>query len=118
MRYWFGKRQRVLSGADFTRTLRKGTSAADDTLVVYALKKSDDAITRLGVTIPRKAGGAVVRNRWKRLIREAYRTQQDQVPAGFDYVIRPRKGAEPVAQQVRRSLLVLARKATRGKRRD
>ncbi|WP_164103111.1 ribonuclease P protein component [Candidatus Laterigemmans baculatus] len=69
------------------------------------------AVGRLGVTIPRKAGGAVVRNRWKRLIREAYRQLQHELPAGFDFVVRPRRGAVAEFGRVQQSLRRLAVRA-------
>lgn len=107
----------MIRGSDFTRTLRQGSCAADGTLVLFALPtpgagiKPDVGIARLGVTIPKKMGSAVVRNRWKRLIRESFRTQQDQIPSGYDYVVRPKKGAQPDWIEIRSSIPRLAQKA-------
>ena len=114
----FPKLKRVIRGSDFTLALRKGSCAADDCLVVFVVAKDvertvTDAATRLGVTIPKKTGNAVVRNRWKRLIRESFRTQQQHFPAGYDIVVRPKKGAHPTWNSIQRSLPKLAQKAVR-----
>lgn len=118
--YGFPKARRVTSGNDFSRIIRGGAVAADDTLVVNALRTetsrcgdspSGANAGRLGVTIPTKTGSAVVRNRWKRLIREAYRLQQHELPAGFDFIVRPRRGAVAEFSRVHQSLVRLARRA-------
>lgn len=106
-----------------TLVLRKGGCAADDCLVVFALPRDQSSgssqpsgrveVRRLGVTIPKKTGNAVVRNRWKRWIRESFRTQQDLIPQDFDYVVRPKKGASGSWQSIRRALPKLAQKAVR-----
>ena len=111
MRYFFQKNRRVLRSDEFTRTLRQGTCVADATLVLYAIAADDSQSFRIGVTIPKKMGGAVQRNRWKRLIREAFRTQADQIPSGYDFVVRPKKGAKPIWAEIRDSVPNLARKA-------
>ena len=111
MRYLFRKAQRVVRSDDFTRTLRLGSCAAGRSLVLFALPASTSKTARLGITIPKKVGCAVTRNRWKRLIRESFRTQQDKIPTGYDYVIRPRKGADPVWNEIQKSIPQLARKA-------
>ncbi|QEG00072.1 Ribonuclease P protein component [Stieleria maiorica] len=114
----FPKSKRVVSGRAFTLVLRKGGCAADDCLVVFAFPRREgddrsDQPRRLGVTIPKKTGNAVVRNRWKRWIRESFRTQQADFPTGYDFVVRPKKGATGNWTSIRRSLPKLARKAAR-----
>jgi ribonuclease P protein component len=44
-------------------------------------------VSRLGVTTTRRLGNAVVRNRARRLVREAYRKHQEALPGGFDFVV-------------------------------
>lgn len=93
--------------------MKKGRFVADGTLVMFVIESVDSPRPRLGITIPKKTGNAVVRNRWKRLIRESFRTQQDQIPTGYDYVIRPKKGAVLSWNGIRKSVPKLAKKATR-----
>lgn len=109
----FPKSFRVVKGDDFTSAMRRGGCAADGTLVVFVLPRADasDSATRLGVTIPKKTGNAVVRNQWKRLIRESFRTQRAGIPAGFDIVVRPKKDAVLDWKEIQRGLPRLAAKA-------
>jgi ribonuclease P protein component len=101
-----------------TRALRRGMCAADGTLVLFAIKTSPDQPAKLGVTIPKKTGNAVVRNRWKRLIRESFRTQQHEFTVGYDYVIRPKKGAQPDWRAIKESVPKLISKAVKRSRGD
>jgi ribonuclease P protein component len=98
---------------DFTLVIRRGGCAADGMLVVFAMAQRQPGVPRLGVTIPKRTGTAVRRNRWKRLIREAFRTQKRSIPPGYDLVVRPKRGAEPDWEVIRGSLPRLARKAIR-----
>jgi ribonuclease P protein component len=108
----FGKSRRVVSSRQFAKILRSGTFFADDVLVLCArVSESVSGPSRLGITIPKKAGCAVLRNRWKRLIRESFRTQQHNLPRGFDFVVRPKKDAIPRWQAIERSIPRLARRA-------
>ncbi len=120
MDHRFGKSRRLRSGRQFAAVIHQGSVAANGVLVLYAKPAPNPRSRRLGITVPRRAGTAVVRNRWKRHIREAFRTQREQLPAGYDYVARPKKGAAPDAAAVAASLLGLAQQAARrqvGKRR-
>lgn len=111
MRFFFRKHQRVVRRDDMTRALRQGSCAADGILVLFALQTSPDQPAKLGVTIPKKTGNAVMRNRWKRLIRESFRLQQAEFPAGYDFVIRPKKGATPDWISIKKSIPKLISKA-------
>ncbi|MEO1615194.1 MAG: ribonuclease P protein component [Planctomycetota bacterium] len=109
----FPKTRRVRSGRDFTLVLRRGGVAADGCLVVFTMRNNQIGRSRLGVTIPKRTGNAVHRNRWKRWIRESFRTQQHQLPSGFDFVVRPKKGAKASWASIEASLPRLAQKAIR-----
>lgn len=111
--YSFSKSQRILASHQFGRILRRGSCVADGVLVLCAMPSDADRPPRLGVTIPKKTGTATVRNRWKRLIRESFRTQQGELPSGFDYVIRPKKGAPLSWTEIRESVPRLAQRAAR-----
>lgn len=88
----FPKSVRILKQADFDRVHQANWYAADNVLVIKAVS-NETSVTRLGLSISKKVGNAVVRNRWKRRIREAFRVQREQLPGGLDIVVRPRKGA-------------------------
>ena len=99
----FPKSSRVRKQADFDAVYRDAVHAADDVLVAQAVRNGLER-TRLGLSIGRKVGNAVVRNRWKRAIREVFRKSVHQFPVGLDIVVRPRKGAELSYAAVERSL--------------
>jgi ribonuclease P protein component len=98
--------------ADFERVHRGNQYAADNVLVIRA-SANEQELTRLGVSVSRKVGIAVVRNRWKRLVREAFRLEQARLPPGLDLVVRPRLGATPNAAAIRRSLVDLSWRVAR-----
>ncbi|OUT55681.1 MAG: ribonuclease P protein component [Rhodopirellula sp. TMED11] len=110
----FPKTRRVISSQQFTLALRTGACAADGCLVVFVVPADSERspnVTRLGITIPKKTGNAVIRNQWKRWIRESFRTQCGNIPTGYDLIVRPKKGARGDWKSIQKSLPVMARKA-------
>jgi ribonuclease P protein component len=103
----FGKALHLRRPADFDRVYRARIFAADDVLVVNG-DANGLPHPRLGLSVSKKAGNAVVRNRWKRLIREAFRLSCEQLPPGIDLVVRPQKEAKPDFEAISRSLPALA----------
>ena len=115
------KRGRLSRSAEFERAYRQGRSHSNRHLVVYAFAREGGEEARLGVSVSRKVGGAVDRNRVKRLLREAYAAELGVVPAGHDVVVVARPSARELAEReglegVRgalRELLELLEKAAR-----
>ena len=114
------KARRVRRATDFARAYRYRWSAAEGPLVLYAgpaeVAASDTSEARIGVSVSRRIGNAVVRNRWKRRLREAFRVVRPRLAAGNDYVVVVRSGLPPRgthgAKQIEESLVRLAARVT------
>ena len=95
-------RGRLSRSAEFDRVFRHGRSHAGRDLVLYVFPREEDgtypsAAPRLGLSVSRKVGGAVVRNRVKRVLREAFAREGVRLPAGSDAVVIARHGAGELA---------------------
>lgn len=112
----FPAASRLKTPRDFDRVYATGIYAADDVLVINAAANELDH-PRLGLSVSKKVGNAVVRNQWKRLIREAFRLAQHELPASIDLVARPRAGAEPAFEAIQQSLVELAKRLSKKTRR-
>jgi ribonuclease P protein component len=78
---------------------RESRSHGNRYLVLYAFPREDEEGVRLGLTVPRKVGGAVDRNRVKRLLREAFAIEGTAVPANHDVVIKARPDVRELAER-------------------
>jgi len=93
------------------RRLYRSDGQANSCLVLYARKNRTDT-NRVGITVSKKLGKAVVRNRIRRRIREAYRLNEQKFLPGWDIVIVARSRAVEVSfQKLTESLLALADRA-------
>ena len=93
------RRNRLSRSRDFDAVYRQGRSVSTRFLVLYAFAREDgEDEPRLGIAIPKKVGGAVVRNRIKRQLREIWRARLDRLPPNSDFVLVARPGLAEAAE--------------------
>jgi ribonuclease P protein component len=93
----------------FSAVFEQRRRLADHRLTIYALP-NELGSTRLGISVGRRAGGAVRRNRLKRLIREAFRRVRHQLPPGMDLVLVPHNVEEFSVDGLKDSIRLLAQR--------
>jgi len=82
-----GRRQRLRTKGDIQRAFDSGLRRHHRPLSACIFRRTDNAATRIVVSIGRRCGNAVMRNRIRRRIREAYRLRQQHFPQGLDILI-------------------------------
>ena len=103
MRGRASRRRRLSRSAEFERVYRQGRSKGNRFLVLYAFPREEGTVAedgpRLGLSVSRRVGGAVERNRVKRVLREAFWAEAERLPAGSDYVVVARPDARELAER-------------------
>ncbi len=95
------RRARITRSGDFDAVYRRGRSAANRHLVVYAFARDETppAPARLGLSVSKKVGGAVERNRVKRVLRERFAEIAPTLPRGIDVVVIARPGCAEYVEE-------------------
>jgi ribonuclease P protein component len=114
----FPASRRLRTRREFLLVQNHGAKITLPSFIVLVHARADERAARLGITVTRKFGPAVLRNRAKRLLREAFRLTPDLLPAGVDVVIIPKAGRLPTglsaaAGELRRAAPRLRREASR-----
>jgi len=121
----FPKSKRLLKNEQFRAVLAKNLCISNGLLTLY-MAANECGHPRLGISISKAVGRAVLRNRLKRLLREVFRQNQHQIPAGFDYLViiqriaiksnesaGPKKASLPIFEQLSVSFLDLVARLKR-----
>jgi len=110
--FTFTKSQHLRTKSDFERVYDLKCKAADGVLLVFAAR-NDLGLTRIGLSVSRKHGGAIVRNRLKRLLREAFRLMQHEIPASLDLIAIPLDKVKAALPAYQESLVRISRRLVR-----
>lgn len=105
------KKNRIKKNEDFQKVFKQGKSMANRQFVIYMLNQPEEKEFRLGLSVSKKIGNAVTRNRVKRLVRQVFLEEKDSLKTGMDYIVIARKPASEMDyHEVKSSLLHLFRK--------
>jgi ribonuclease P protein component len=113
------KEYRLAKREDFNKIYRYGKSVANHQFVLYYLPQPKLEHFRLGVSVSKKIGNAIVRNRLRRMMKEIIRLKKEMMAPHFDYILIARKPcAEMDYQAMEKSIYHVVRKASLLKRND
>ena len=106
------KKYRIKKNEEFQKVFQSGKSTANRQFVIYVLEKPGQPYFRIGLSVSKKVGKAVVRNRVKRYIRQVFLEMREELAAEKDYVIIARMPtAEMDYFEVKKSLTHVFKKA-------
>ncbi|WNQ11504.1 ribonuclease P protein component [Paenibacillus aurantius] len=107
------KENRLAKKEDFQKVYRYGKSMANRQFVLYYMARPQIEAFRLGVSVSKKLGNAVVRNRLRRMMKEIIRLNKDRIPSGFDFILIARKPAADIDySEMEKNVLHVLKKAT------
>lgn len=90
------KRQRIKKDNEFQKVFKEGKSFANRQFIVYRYQKTEQEQFRIGLSVSKKVGNAVTRNRIKRYIRQAFHEMKDDLQQDMDYIIIARHQAAKI----------------------
>lgn len=100
---------RIKHREEISRVFEQGRKKSDAMMTLFGVA-NERGYSRFCVAVGSRFGGAVQRNRAKRLCREAFRLTRHELPAGWDFCVLPRAGAELTLEKLQRSLATLTRR--------
>ena len=107
------KKFRIKKNEEFQLVFHKGESFANRQFVIYILDKQDQDFFRIGLSVSKKIGNAVIRNQVKRYIRQTFLELSESIPAGKDFVVIARKPAADMNfNEVKSSLMHVLKRAS------
>lgn len=110
MDFSFPKRYRIRKRKEFQKIYAEGKRVSGKYLIIHFIP-NELGHPRLGITVTKKCGKSVARNRWKRLIREAFRLNKHRIPS-WDIVVTVKRGYKPPKlKDVEEDLLEIVEKA-------
>lgn len=86
------KRYRVKKSKEIELIMKKGRSKANPYFIIYKIEKPDNANFRIAISVGKKIGNAVTRNKVKRYIRNTVNLHKNEINGQYDYFIIARKG--------------------------
>jgi len=110
MNHKAGHQNRIRRREEFSQLFRVGLRAGDARLLLVARRNPEFDAPRLGVAVSKKHGGAVRRNRLKRLCRESFRLIRAELPRRWDIIMVPRVGVDVDLAGLQESLRTLTAK--------
>lgn len=108
----FPKSRRLRSSLDFANIYQLKQKAGSQHLLIFAAL-NDIGQTRIGLSVSKRNGNSVVRHRIRRLLKEAFRQEQHQIPEGLDLILIPRPGSGATVDHYRREIVALSQKLFR-----
>lgn len=115
--FGLSREERLRRVNDFRRCYERRATASNDWLLVYCCKNGL-AWSRVGISVAKKWGKAHVRNRIRRLLREAFRLSKPDIPKGYDFILIPRRIQDATLQDFQDAVRKLTVQAARRCARD